>query len=465
MNRFGSGGGGRGRRGVAALAACTVAAALLAGAARPGDPRPADGAHGGAHGGAHLGLTTQCSAAAQAIATATVSGGRGTKGTHGVEDAPVAYQRPHQRPVTSGRRDGDDGSGSDDGSGGGAVDGSSAVVPATVVGAPEELPFAYVEPAGVSPVTLQLDRQLPMTLWTEGTLTVRLPVRHGTVRLAVTTKGFSTISLATQRWSDTGRRWLDVLGHAQGGAPVSDVLSFPLTAPHASAAHPVRVRVRFQAVDRPGTVTLVPVVADGPGHSFGGRSVSSQVTRPQTTLSGWPGGTVLRRGGAFHPFTLTLRNTTDRRYDSLNAVYYAYGQTGRTVLTGRDLELEQLVGRAWVRLALTDHCDPGLSAVLRDSGGRSLAPGRSLVYRLRLRALSVRRPARTTLESAAVAAAAAAAAAAGSEGGKSGGQDGGRPDPSAPERRGAASTQVQAGLLMSNGSSGFDARTLAFTVR
>ncbi|MFC5909638.1 hypothetical protein [Streptacidiphilus monticola] len=226
---------------------------------------------------------------------------------------------------------------------------------------------ALAAPVATPAAALSLPPQAPLGLWTRARLTLR---QSGTVRLAVRTRGFSTVSLALQRW--TGTHWADLPAGHPDGFPTSDTFSF--SAPRGAVA------LRLKDVDRPGSLRITPSVdrASGP-------TAATRVTRPAVRLQGWPRQAALRRGGAPLVFTLTVHNTTDRRYPDVGVLFYASAQSGETYLTARELTLEQLVGGRWIRLPLASGCDPGLAVALRPLSGRSLAPGATAGYRLRLR--------------------------------------------------------------------------------
>nr|WP_243876215.1 hypothetical protein [Streptomyces sp. 846.5] len=225
--------------------------------------------------------------------------------------------------------------------------------------------------------------QLPIGLWSDATVVLRAPATHGTVRLDLTSRGFSTDSVEVQRWVPASHRWVDLTTAGSGDAsPTRSGFSFPI----ASLAHPETVPLRLQDLDRPGRLGVTASFADGRGHTYRAPAVTSAVTRPSTAFTGWPAHAALVRGGPAQPFGLTVRNTTDRAYPSLTALFYAYGMGGGRALTPRDLVLQQyLRGRGWVGLPLVaSACDPGMSAVLRPAAGVALAPGAEETVQLRL---------------------------------------------------------------------------------
>ncbi|MEY9838336.1 hypothetical protein ABH941_003570 [Streptacidiphilus sp. EB103A] len=231
--------------------------------------------------------------------------------------------------------------------------------------------------------------QLPIGLWSDATVVLRAPATHGTVRLDLTSHGFSTDSVEVQRWVHASHRWVDLAMLTTAGSgdafPTRGGFSFPV-ATRASLAHPETVPLRLQDLDRPGRLGVTASFADGHGHTYRAPVVTSAVTRPHTAFTGWPAHAALVRGGPAQPFGLTVRNTTDRAYPSLTALFYAYGMGGGRALTPRDLVLQQyLRGRGWVGLPLVaSACDPGMSAALRPAAGAALAPGAEETVQLRL---------------------------------------------------------------------------------
>ncbi|MFG2178446.1 hypothetical protein ACGFLS_06975 [Streptomyces abikoensis] len=230
--------------------------------------------------------------------------------------------------------------------------------------------------------------QLPIGLWSESGVTLRTPVTKGTVRLDVASKGFSTDSLTVQRYEPRDRRWVDLdTKPSSESFPTRGVLTFPVTAPDASAQHPVGIALRLQDLDRPGTLTVAASLDDGRGHTYRAPARSAEATRPKVTVSGWDKGATLRRGGTGRVVTVTVKNTTDRAYPALNGSYFAYGAGGSHVLTPKDLTLSQYRSdRGWVGVPLVaGGCDPGMSAaLLPTTGKRVLAPGETAVYRLKV---------------------------------------------------------------------------------
>ncbi|WP_055589654.1 hypothetical protein [Peterkaempfera griseoplana] len=242
-------------------------------------------------------------------------------------------------------------------------------------------------PAGnaAQQISYRMPAQAPIGLWTTSAVTLRAPVSKGTVHLDVTTTGFSTDSLALQRYVPSSRSWVDLAVRSDGGGlPAHADFSFPVTAA-ASAAHPYTVALRLQDLDRPGTLKVAASVADGRGHTYRAPVRTAAATRPAVSVAGWRRGATLLRGGAPTAFTVTVHNTTDRAYPGLTGVFNAYGQN-RNVLRPADLVLQQYrAGHGWKRIALTpDGCDPGMFAVLAEPAEGPLAPGATAVYRLRL---------------------------------------------------------------------------------
>ncbi|MEY9967629.1 hypothetical protein ABIA33_005702 [Streptacidiphilus sp. MAP12-16] len=250
---------------------------------------------------------------------------------------------------------------------------AAAPAAAAPSGAPAP-PLAYAQPA-----------QLPIGLWSAALVTLRAPAGHGTVRLDLTSKGFSTDSVEIQRYIPAAHRWLD-LAVASGSAafPTHGSFSFPVDT---RSATPQTVALRLQDLDRPGSLTVAASYADDHGHRYRAPARTAAVTRPDATLTGWPAHPLaLFRGGPAQEVTLTVRNTTDRAYPAVSVLFYAYGTGGGRVLTPRDLILEQyLAGGGWTRLPLVaGSCDPGLSAAPHPAAGLRLAPGATAVFRLRL---------------------------------------------------------------------------------
>ncbi|WP_161790230.1 DUF1631 domain-containing protein [Streptacidiphilus carbonis] len=228
--------------------------------------------------------------------------------------------------------------------------------------------------------------ELPIGLWSDATLMLRAPAAHGTVRLDLTSRGFSTDSVEVQRWVPSQRRWVDLATAASSAAfPTRGSFGFPVST-RATAARPEIVPLRLQSLDQPGRLGVTASFTDGHGHTYRAPAVASAVTRPQTVLSGWPARAALVRGGPAQRFGLTVRNTTDRAYPALTTLFYAYGMGGGRALTPRDLVLQQYVGgRGWVRLPLAAGvCDPGMSTALLPAEGLTLAPGAGETVQLRL---------------------------------------------------------------------------------
>ncbi|WP_240152075.1 hypothetical protein [Streptomyces mobaraensis] len=229
--------------------------------------------------------------------------------------------------------------------------------------------------------------QAPIGLWSKAGLTLRTPVAKGTARLDVSSRGFSTDSVTVQRYEPAKHAWVDLDTRSGGGSwPHRGTFTFPVSAPKASAKHPYAVALRFQDLDSPGTLTVNASVADGRGHTYRAPARTVTATRPQVSVAGWANGTAkLTRGGAAQPFTITVRNTTNRAYPALNVNYFAYGAGKRHALTPKDLVLQQYrPGRGWEKVALTaGGCDPGMGAALLPNR-TALAPGAKVVYRLRL---------------------------------------------------------------------------------
>lgn len=271
------------------------------------------------------------------------------------------------------------GTGSSTGSGPDAAPGTGAAdpnPPQPAPGASADQPLGYAQ-AG----------QLPIGLWSAASVTLRVPAAHGTVRLALTSTGFSTDSMEVQRWSPADHRWIDlaVSGSDAEAFPTHGTFSFGYTGT-ADPAHPDTVPLRLQDLDRPGSLSVAASFTDGRGHSFGAPVVTSPATRPQTDVTGWPTRPALTRGGPAQALTLTVHNTTDRAYPLVTAMFYAYGMGGGHALAPHHLVLQQyLDGTGWTRLPLTaSHCDPGMSATLRPTAGVPLAPGATVRFQLRL---------------------------------------------------------------------------------
>ncbi|MFC1410140.1 hypothetical protein ACEZCY_12815 [Streptacidiphilus sp. N1-12] len=240
--------------------------------------------------------------------------------------------------------------------------------------------------ASTQSVAYHQPKQLPIGLWSMASVTLRAPATHGTVRLALTSKGFSTDSMEIQRWIAAQHRWVDLTASSSDDSfPTRGTFSFSF-ATAASPGHPQTVALRMQDLDRPGSLSVAASYADGHGHTYRDPAVGAAVTRPRSSLTGWPAHTTLVRGGAAQSFTLTVKNTTDRTYPAISTLFYAYGMGGSQVLTPRDLVLEQYqAGHGWTALPLVaSGCDPGMSVVPRPTAGVRLAPGASATVRLRL---------------------------------------------------------------------------------
>ncbi|MEU9123243.1 hypothetical protein AB0C96_25820 [Streptomyces sp. NPDC048506] len=228
--------------------------------------------------------------------------------------------------------------------------------------------------------------EAPIGLWSSSNVTLRTPVSKGTVRLDVTTHGFIAASLLMQRYVESSHRWVDVDARQVGTErPDKGTFSFPVSMA-ASPGRPATVALRVQAIDRPGRLTVAASVNDGHGHTYRAPARNAVVDRPTTTVTGWPRGATLVRGGAEKEFALTVKNTTKRAYPALNAGYFAYGQSGGRAVAPKDLVLRQYVpGHGWQRVALVPSgCDPGMSAKLTPTARTPLAPGATAVYRMRL---------------------------------------------------------------------------------
>lgn len=228
--------------------------------------------------------------------------------------------------------------------------------------------------------------QAPIGLWSKAALTLRTPVAKGTARLDLASRGFSTDSVTVQRYVPAKHAWVDLDSRSGSGSwPQRGTLTFPVSAKDASPRHPFSVALRFQDLDRPGSLTVNASVTDGRGRTLRAPARTVTATRPQVSVSGWQGTPSLVRGGAAQAFTLKVRNTTNRTYPALNVTYFAYGAGKRNTLTPKDLLLQQYrPGHGWEKVNLTaGGCDPGMGAALRP-GKTALAPGATAVYRLRL---------------------------------------------------------------------------------
>ncbi len=270
-----------------------------------------------------------------------------------------------------------------------AASAAPAAPAAGLVGAPADAPAPAVTGTAAQKISYSLGSQLPIGMWSPSGVTLRTPVaKGGTVRLDVDSNGFSTDSLTVQRYEPGTRRWVDLDTRPGGGSwPTHGVFTFPVTATGASAAKPHTVALRLQDLDRPGTVTVTATVDDGRGHTYRAPARTATATRPRVTVTGWPTGTALTRGGAAREVTVAVKNTTDRAYPALTASYFAYGAGKKHALAPKDLTLRQYEsGRGWVRVPLVaGSCDPGMSAQLRPADRkRALAPGATAVYRLRV---------------------------------------------------------------------------------
>ncbi|WP_274911009.1 hypothetical protein [Streptomyces sp. WZ-12] len=262
----------------------------------------------------------------------------------------------------------------------------SAATRANTAAGREGAPTTVVTGNAAQKLSYGLAPEAPIGLWSSSNVTLRTPVSKGTVRLDVTTQGFIADSLLMQRYDTKSHRWVDLDHQPTSDAhPEKGTFSFPVSEP-ASAGRPATVALRVQAIDRPGRLTVTASVNDGHGHTYRAPARSTIVDRPTTTVTGWPRGASLTRGGAAKEFALTVKNTTKRAYPALNAGYFAYGQGGNRAVAPKDLVLQQYVaGRGWQRVALVPSgCDPGMSAGLTPTVKSPLAPGASAVYRLRL---------------------------------------------------------------------------------
>ena len=234
--------------------------------------------------------------------------------------------------------------------------------------------------------------QLPIGLWSAAAVTLRVPAGRGTVRLDLTSEGFSTDSMEVQRWVSSAHRWLDLTAASStADFPTHDRFSFTLVTTAAVAKSRTRpaaqtVALRLQDLDRPGSLAVTASYTDAHGRTHRAPVRRSPVTRPQTHFTGWAAHTVLVRGGAARSLTMTVKNTTDRAYPSVAALFYAYGMGGGHALVPDDLVLQQyLAGTGWTRLRLVaGACDPGMSATPRPAAGVRLAPGATTTVRLRL---------------------------------------------------------------------------------
>ncbi|MCD9194270.1 hypothetical protein [Streptomyces albireticuli] len=262
----------------------------------------------------------------------------------------------------------------------------SASVTAATAAADAVRPRSTAVGTAAERISHSLPAQAPIGLWTESSVTLRTPVSKGTVRLDVTSRGFSTDSLAVQRYVPESHRWVDLTAGTSGsGSPQHAVLTFPLTT-SASATKPHTVALRFMDLDRPGTFTVTASVTDGKGHTYRAPARTATTTRPEASVGGWHQGTTLTRGGPAGEFTLTVKNTTDRAYPRPYASYFAYGAGNGHALTPKDIDLQQYrPGHGWERVALVaGGCDPGMSATLRPATNGPLAPGATATYRLRV---------------------------------------------------------------------------------
>ncbi|MGG2460737.1 hypothetical protein ACO0M4_13120 [Streptomyces sp. RGM 3693] len=252
--------------------------------------------------------------------------------------------------------------------------------------ATESAPAPAVTGNAAQKLSYSLAPEAPIGLWSSSNVTLRTPVSKGTVRLDVTTQGFIADSLLMQRYDEKSHRWVDLDVRSVGSEnPNKGRLSFPVSVA-ASPGRPATVALRVQAIDRPGRLAVAASVDDGHGHTYRAPTRSAVVDRPTTTVTGWPRGAGLVRGGAAKEFELTVKNTTKRAYPALNAGYSAYGQSGDRTVAPKDLVLQQYVpGHGWQRVSLVPGgCDPGMSAELIPTAKTPLAPGATTVYRMRL---------------------------------------------------------------------------------
>ncbi|GHC45997.1 hypothetical protein [Streptomyces cinnamoneus] len=262
--------------------------------------------------------------------------------------------------------------------------GASPAAVATASDAPPALAPAGTGTAAQK-ISYGVDSQLPIGLWSSSNVTLRTPVTKGTVRLDVSSRGFSTASLVVQRYDTGTRRWVDLdVKPGSGSWPTRGVFTFPVTAKGADARHSHTVALRLQDLDRPGTLTVAASVDDGRGHTYRAPARSTTATRPEVTVGGWQRSTTLERGGASRALTVTVKNTTNRAYPQLRASYFAYGAGASRALTPKDLKLRQYrPGAGWAEVPLVaGGCDPGMSATLRPAATGPLAPGATAVYRL-----------------------------------------------------------------------------------
>ncbi|MGK5546035.1 hypothetical protein ACSNOH_15060 [Streptomyces sp. URMC 127] len=260
----------------------------------------------------------------------------------------------------------------------------SAAAAAAARAATAEPPAAATGTAAEK-ISYSLPSQLPIGMWSPSGITLRTPVTKGTVRLDVRSRGFSTDSLTVQRYVPKTHKWTDLKTRSTGSG-THGVFTFPVTA-SASAAHPHSVALRIQDLDRPGTLTVTASVDDGKGRTYRAPARTATATRPDVSVSGRTGGERLNRGGApSAPFTLTVKNTTDRPYPALYATYFAYGAGKSHALAPKDLVLQQYrPGHGWERVPLVaGGCDPGMSAALLPTAKGPLAPGATASYRLRI---------------------------------------------------------------------------------
>ena len=269
--------------------------------------------------------------------------------------------------------------------------GASAVAPVAAVPA-DPGPSTGAAEGGAATVSYRQAAQLPIGLWSAAAVTLRVPAGRGTVRLDLTSQGFSTDSMEVQRWVPSAHRWLDLTaGSSTADFPTHGRFSFTLVTTAAVAKSRTRpaaqtVALRLQDLDRPGSLAVTASYTDAHGRTQRAPVRRSPVTRPQTRFTGWAAHTVLVRGGAPRSLTMTVKNTTDRAYPSVAALFYAYGMGGGQALVPDDLVLQQyLAGTGWTRLPLlAGACDPGMSATPRPAAGVRLAPGATTTVRLRL---------------------------------------------------------------------------------
>ncbi|GAB7029035.1 hypothetical protein AB0G35_12145 [Streptomyces sp. NPDC021749] len=340
----------------------TVAAAaglaLVVGVAAPGQAAPVQAAAG-----ARSTSAASCGAAATASKTNEATATKTNEATAPKADAVTG---PRAAAVTGPRAD------------------AARMTPAGRAEA--AAPVAGFTGSAADKISYRLAPEAPVGLWTSSGVTLRTPVSKGTVRLDVTTHGFSAASLMIQRYVPKTHRWVDLDQRPVGSEhPEKGTFTFPVSVA-ASAGHPATVALRLQDIDRPGRMTVAASVNDGHGHTYRAPARSAVVDRPTTTVTGWPRGTALVRGGAAKEFTLTVKNTTRRNYPALNAGYFAYGQGSGRAVEPKDLVLQQYVpGHGWQRVPLVPGgCDPGMGAQLVPTAKSPLAPGATAVYRLRL---------------------------------------------------------------------------------